>query len=54
MDKIKRLLPKLTESEKLTLELLSDEEAMATLKESLKDAKAGRTVSLEEAKKQLL
>ncbi len=54
VNKIKQLLPKLTESEKLTLELLLDQEAMDNLEKSLKDAKAGRIISLDEAKRQLL
>lgn len=50
LDRIRKLTPKLNESERMTLELLLDKEAMADLKKSLKDAEEGRTVSLEKAK----
>ncbi|MCB2211371.1 type II toxin-antitoxin system Phd/YefM family antitoxin [bacterium] len=36
-----------------TMELLSDSEAMKEIREGIKDAQAGRTVSLEAAKKDL-
>jgi O6-methylguanine-DNA--protein-cysteine methyltransferase len=53
IEKIKSVLPKLNESEKATLEILLDEESRNHLTQSLKDAKAGNTVSWEEAMKEL-
>jgi hypothetical protein len=53
VEKIRSVLPKLTESEKATLEILLDEESRNHLAQSLKDAKGGNTVSWEEAMKEL-
>jgi hypothetical protein len=53
VEKIRSVLPKLTESEKATLEILLDEESRNHLAQSLKDAKEGNTVSWEEALKEL-
>lgn len=53
IDKIKAVIPKLTESEKATIELLLDEESRNHLAESIKDAKKGNTVSWEDAMKEL-
>ena len=44
---IKRIIPKLSDSEIATLELLLDKEAMLDLQQSLKDVKKGRVIPLE-------
>lgn len=53
INKIKSIIPKLTDSEKATIELLLDEESRKHLAESLKDAKRGNIVSWEDAMKEL-
>lgn len=53
ISKIKSIIPKLTESEKETLEILLDKESRTHLLESLKDAKRGNVISWEEAMKEL-
>ena len=48
---LQKNIPKLSEGEKATLELLLDKEALEGLKESAKDIKNGRVVTLDELKR---
>lgn len=45
---LQKNIPKLTEGEKATLELLLDKEALKGLKESAEDIKKGRVSTLDE------
>lgn len=53
IEKIKRNISKLTESEKATIELLLDKEAQENLNLSLKDAEEGNLISWEDIKKEI-
>ena len=50
---LKRNIPKLTEGEKATLEIMFDKKMQKALKESAEDVKHGRIISWEDLKKDL-
>ncbi len=50
---LQRNIPKLTEGEKATLEIMFDEKMQEALKESAEDIKHGRIISWEDIKKDL-
>ncbi|MEK7115186.1 MAG: hypothetical protein AAB847_02400 [Patescibacteria group bacterium] len=53
IEKIKKNVSKLTESEKATIELLLDKEAQNNLAASLKDAREGNLISWDSIKKDI-
>ena len=50
---LQRNIPKLTEGEKATLEIMFDKEVLEGLRESAEDVKHGRIISWEDLKKDL-
>ncbi len=53
LTELQKNIPRLSDGERATLEVLLDKEALAGLKESMDDVKHGRTFTLDEVKKQL-
>lgn len=51
IDRIKRIIPKLSEGERATLELILDEEAQKQISKSQREIKGGEFITLEEFKK---
>ncbi len=51
LQEIQKNIPRLTQGERATLEVLLDKDALEGLRESADDLKRGRTVTLEELKK---
>lgn len=53
IEKIKKIIPKLSEGEKATLELLLDKESQGHITKSIEDARRGNVISWEDIKKDL-